>query len=572
MHNDEIAQIFDQLADLLEIDEANPFRVRAYRDAARMLRGLSEEVSDMLERGEDLADLPTIGKDLAGKIQEIVDTGRLQVLEDMKRTVPPGLAELTKLPGFGPKRVKRVYDELGIRTVEAMRKAAEQGELQKLPGFGAKTEAKILSYFQSDRSSDMRTRLFDAEKIAERIVRHLTAIAKPADICVAGSYRRQRETVGDLDVLVASNRTREVMDHFVAFDEVSKVDSKGSTRATVHLRSGMQVDCRVVEKASFGAALVYFTGSKAHNISLRKRGVARGLKINEYGAFKGAKTVAGRTEKEIYAAVGLPFVPPELREDRGEIEAAEKRRLPKIIEISDIRGDLHVHTRASDGRDTIRDMALAAKKRGYAYLAITDHTKHARIAHGLTVKRLEKQIDEIDRLNEELSGVRILKSSEVDILADGSLDLPDATLAKLDLAVCAVHFDFDLSPAKQTERIIRAMDHPAFSILAHPTCRLIGERDPMRVNMERLMDAALGRGCFLEVNGQPERLDLNDIHCRMAKERGLKLALSTDAHTIEQLGLMRFSIGQARRGWLERSDVINALNWRELKTLLKRCG
>ncbi|HPE31926.1 MAG TPA: DNA polymerase/3'-5' exonuclease PolX [Parvularculaceae bacterium] len=572
MHNDEIAQIFDQLADLLEIDEANPFRVRAYRDAARMLRGLSEEVSDMLERGEDLADLPTIGKDLAGKIQEIVDTGRLQVLEDMKRTVPPGLAELTKLPGFGPKRVKRVYDELGIRTVEAMRKAAEQGELQKLPGFGAKTEAKILSYFQSDRSSDMRTRLFDAEKIAERIVRHLTAIAKPADICVAGSYRRQRETVGDLDVLVASNRTREVMDHFVAFDEVSKVDSKGSTRATVHLRSGMQVDCRVVEKASFGAALVYFTGSKAHNISLRKRGVARGLKINEYGAFKGAKTVAGRTEKEIYAAVGLPFVPPELREDRGEIEAAEKRRLPKIIEISDIRGDLHVHTRASDGRDTIRDMALAAKKRGYAYLAITDHTKHARIAHGLTVKRLEKQIDEIDRLNEELSGVRILKSSEVDILADGSLDLPDATLAKLDLAVCAVHFDFDLSPAKQTERIIRAMDHPAFSILAHPTCRLIGERDPMRVNMERLMDAALERGCFLEVNGQPERLDLNDIHCRMAKERGLKLALSTDAHTIEQLGLMRFSIGQARRGWLERSDVINALNWRELKTLLKRCG
>jgi DNA polymerase (family 10) len=570
MHNDEIAQTFDQLADLLEIDEANPFRVRAYRDAARMLRGLPEDVSAMLERGEDLSELPTIGKDLAGKIAEIVDTGHLQVLEDLKRTVPAGLAELTRIPGLGPKRVKLLYDRIGIKTPQALRAAAERGKLQRLKGFGPKSEENVLKFFKADRVLDKRTRLFDAQKIADRIVAHLAAFANQADITVAGSFRRCAETVGDLDIVVASAAPEKIMDHFATFDEIESIVGKGRTLATVRLRSGMQVDLRAVPRESYGAAVVYFTGSKAHNIALRKRGVGRGLKINEYGVFKGQRSIAGRTEKEVYAAVGLPFISPELREDRGEMEAAEKGRLPKLIEIEDIRGDLHVHTKASDGRDTIRDMALAARQRGYAYVAIADHTKHARIAHGLTASRLERQMDEIDRLNEELGGIRILKCSEVDILADGSLDMPDSTLAKLDLAVCAVHFDFDLGAAKQTERIIRAMDHPAFSILAHPTCRLIGERDPMRVEMERLMDAALERGCYLEANGQPERLDLNDVCCRMAKERGLKLALSTDAHSVEQLDFMQLSVGQARRGWLEKVDVLNARSWRDLKAVLRR--
>jgi len=570
MHNDEIARIFEELADLLEIAGANPFRVRAYRNAARMLRGLAKDVGEMLERDEDLSELATIGKDLAGKIEEIVDTGRLAALENLKQTVPARLAELTRIPGIGPKRAKLLNEKLGVTSRASLKRAAERGKLRLVPGFGPSLEEKVIKFFKADRSLDERTRLYDAEKIAERLVNYLKQVTKSSDIIIAGSYRRRLETVGDLDTVVASATPKKVMDHFVAFEEIDTVDAKGTTRATVQLRSGMQVDCRVVARDDYGAALVYFTGSKAHNIALRKRAAARGLKMNEYGVFKGGTKVAGRTENDVYAAVGLPLIPPELREVRGEIAAGEKGKLPRLIALKDVRGDLHVHTKASDGLNTIRDMALAAQKRGYAYLAIADHTKHERIAHGLTPARLERQIDEIDRLNDELSGVRILKSSEVDILADGSLDMPDSVLEKLDYTVCAVHFDFDLTPAEQTERVIRAMDHPAFSILAHPTCRLIGARDPMAVEMERLMDAALERGCYLEANGQPERLDLNDIYCRMAKDRGLKLVLSTDAHSVDQLGFMRFSIDQARRGWLEKDDVINTRLWRDLKALLKR--
>lgn len=570
IHNDEIARIFEQLADLLEIDEANPFRVRAYRNAARTLRNLTEEAADLIEEGEDLSALPAIGKDLAQKIEEIVETGNLEMLEELKRSVPAGLADLTRVPGLGPKRVKALHDKLGLKNPADLRKAVEKGELKGLRGFGEKTEEAIRTYFAGDRAADRRTKYFEAEKIAGRIVEHLAIVARPNDIVVAGSYRRSSETVGDLDILVISTTPQKVMDHFVEFDEIKTVSAKGKTRSTVRLRSGMQVDVRVVAPHSFGAALVYFTGSKAHNIELRRRAVARGLKINEYGVYKGARSIAGKTERDVYAAVDLPLIPPELREAQGEIEAAEERRLPKLLSLDDIRGDLHVHTSASDGVDGLRAMALAAKKRGYAYLAIADHTQHARIARGLTPRRLARQIDEIESLNEELTGVRILKCSEVDILADGSLDMTDSVLARLDLAVCAIHFDFNLSAGKQTERIIRAMDHPAFSVLAHPTCRLIGERDPMRINMEKLIAAALERGCFLEVNGQPERLDLKDIYCRMAKEQGLKLALSTDAHSTAQLDYMRFSVSQARRGWIEKDQVINTRSWRELKSLLRR--
>ncbi len=570
VHNDEIARVFDKLADLLEIDGANPFRVRAYRNAARTVRNYSDEMSDLLDQGVDLSTLPTIGHDLAEKIDELVRTGRLKTLEALEQTMPAELAELTRIPGLGPKRVRALYDALAVKSVQDLRNAARAGKIAELPGFGAKTQDAVRAYFEHDHAQEGRMRLADAEKIADRIVAHLSTVAAEKNITVAGSFRRRAETVGDLDVLIASDAPEKVMNHFAAFGEISKIAAKGKTRATVILRSGFHVDLRVVKPESYGSALVYFTGSKAHTIALRKRALARGLKINEYGVFKKTKPIAGRTEKDVYAAVGLPFIPPEMREARGEIELAEKHRLPKLVMLEDIRGDLHTHTSASDGRDSIEDMARAAKKRGYAYIAISDHTKHASIARGLTAKRLEKQIDEIDRLNDEISGIRILKCSEVDILADGSLDMPSDTLAKLDLAVCAVHYNFNLSAEQQTERIIRAMDNPAFSILAHPTCRLIGERDPMRVNMDRLMDAALERGCFLEVNGQPERLDLNDIYCRTAKERGLKLALSTDAHTTEQLGYMAFAINQARRGWLEKSDVINTLLWRDLKQLLKR--
>jgi len=570
VHNDEIARTFEQIADLLEIDGANPFRVRAYRNAAWTLRSHPKEMSELLKKGADLSKLPTIGHDLAGKIEELVRTGRLEMVETLKETMPAELAELTRVPGLGPKRVKVLYDALAIKSARDLRDAACAGKIQKLPGFGAKTEGAVLSYLGGDRAEDERLKLSDAEKIAGRLTAHLSAVAKESDIVVAGSFRRRAETVGDIDILVASNAPEKAMDHFAQFDEIASIAAKGKTRATVLLRSGVQVDLRVVKPQSYGAALVYFTGSKAHNIALRKRAVSKGLKINEYGVFRKKTPVAGRTERQVYAAVGLPFIPPELREARGEIDAAEKRKLPKLVEVEDIRGDLHVHSKASDGRDSIKDIALAAKKCGYAYVAIADHTKHVRIANGLTARRLENQIEEIDRLNDEIDGIRILKCSEVDILADGTLDIPADTLEKLDLTICAIHYDFTLSAEKQTDRIIRAMDHPAFSILAHPTCRLIGERDPMRLDVDRLMEAAVERGCFLEVNGQPERLDLNDVYCRMAKERGLKLALSTDAHSTDQFNFMAYAAGQARRGWLEKSDVINACSWRDLKQLLKR--
>jgi DNA polymerase (family 10) len=409
-----------------------------------------------------------------------------------------------------------------------------------------------------------------AEQIAGPLLEYLKAAKGVKQAVIAGSYRRRKDTVGDLDILVTAKRGSEVMKRFAAYDEVGEVVSQGTTRSTVILRSGLQVDLRVVPEASYGAALHYFTGSKDHNIAIRTLAVKKGLKVNEYGVFKGEERIAGKTEKEVYALFDLPFIPPELRENHGEIEAARKKRLPKLIALDDIRGDLHAHTKATDGRYTAEEMALAAKARGYDYLAICDHSKHVTIAKGLDAKRLAKQIDEIDRLNEKLKGVRLLKSTEVDILDDGTLDLPDSILKELDLRVCAIHYQFGLSAEKQTERIIRAMDNRYFNILAHPTGRLMGEREAYAVDMQKLMEAALERGCFLEVNAQPERMDLSDMHCRMAKDMGLKLAISTDAHTTANLDFMRFGIDQARRGWLEADDVLNTRSWKELTKLLAR--
>jgi DNA polymerase (family 10) len=389
-------------------------------------------------------------------------------------------------------------------------------------------------------------------------------------VTVAGSYRRRRETVGDLDILVTAAKGAPVIARFVGYEDVAEVISRGTTRSTVVLRNGLQVDLRVVPKVSYGAALHYFTGSKAHNIAVRRMGVARGLKINEYGVSKGEKRIAGRSEKEVYAEVGLPYIEPELRENQGEIEAALKKRLPRLVSLEDIRGDLHTHSTASDGHASIEAMAMAAQARGHAYFAVSDHSRRVTIAHGLDARRLARQIGQIDWLNDELKGIRVLKSSEVDILEDGTLDLPDAILAQLDLTVCAVHSKFDLPRDRQTERIIQAMDNPNFNILAHPTGRLLGQRPAYDVDMERLMQAAKERNCILEVNAQPERLDLTDTHCRLAKEIGVKVAISTDAHSTRDLDLLRFGIAQARRGWLEPDDVINTRPWPEVAALLRR--
>jgi len=569
VHNTDIAEIFNQFADLLEIDGANPFRIRAYRNAARTIASLAQSAADMVTEGKDLTELPGIGKDLAQKIEEIVKTGTLSQLKELEGHVPPQLSKLMKMPGLGPKRVHTLHEKLGITTLEELKMAAEKGKISQLRGFGKKIEQMVLEEIGQVKKGE-RIKLSIAEEIANGIVTHLKKVEGVKEIEVAGSYRRRKETVADLDVLVTCTNEASVMAHFVNYENVEKVLSKGETRSSVQLRSGIQMDLRAVPEISYGAALHYFTGSKAHNIAIRMLGVKKGLKINEYGVFRGARRIAGKREEEVFKAVGLPFIEPELRENWGEIEAAQRGQLPTLVTIKDIRGDFHAHTKATDGHHSLEEMVVAARARGYEYLAITDHSKRVTMAHGFDMKRLAQRIKEIDRLNAKLSGFTVLKSVELDILKDGSLDLPDEILKELDLTVCSVHYNFNLPRKEQTERILRAMDNPHFIILAHPTGRLINERNPYDVDMERLMEAARERGCFLELNGHPDRLDLSDVHTKMAKDMGIKVAISTDAHRTSDLDYMRFGIGQARRGWLEREDVLNARSWKEIKQLLKR--
>ena len=569
VHNEDIAMIFDEMADLLEIEEANPFRVRAYRNAARTIRGLGRELGEMLADGEDLTRLPGIGKDLAAKIEEILATGHAKALDKLHKEVPASLEALLKIPGLGPKRVKALYKELQIKTLKQLENAARQGRLSALPGFGAKTEQRILEAVGAHRSLEKRFLRNVARQYAEPLVQYLQDIAEVDDVVVAGSYRRGKETVGDLDILVTAKANSPTMQKFVAYDEVVEVVSKGTTRSTVFLRNGLQVDLRVVEQQSFGAALHYFTGSKAHNIQVRRLGQQRGLKINEYGVFKGEQSIAGKTEASVFKAVGLPFIPPELREGRGEIEAAKAKQLPDLITLQDLQGDLHAHTKATDGKASIAEMAQAAKQAGLKYMAITDHSQRLTVAHGLDRKRLQKQLEEIDKLNSKLAGITILKGIEVDILEDGSLDLPDNVLSQLDLVIGAVHSQFRLSRSKQTTRILRAMESRYFSILAHPSGRLLDEREPCELDMPRIIEAARERGCYLELNSQPQRLDLIDTYCQLAKEQGVLISINSDSHSTNGFDLLEGGINQARRGWLEKQDVLNTRSLNELRKLLK---
>lgn len=569
--NAEIAAIFNRIADLLEIQNENPFRVRAYRNAARTVQGLSRSLAEMVQGGEDLEALPTIGKDLAAKIREIVTTGSLRKLKELEGAVSPGLVELLKVPGLGPKRLRLLHDYLDINSVEELEQAARQGLVRNLPGFGVKTEQNLLRELAELQKRTRRYLWAEVEEVAGQLLAWLRGLSGVKTVEMAGSYRRRKETVGDLDVLVIASRGAGVTEAFGRFEAVERVVSQGSTRSTVILRTGLQVDLRVVPQVSFGAAWHYFTGSKAHNIAVRTMGVQRGLKINEYGVFdRAGKRIAGRTEKEVYAQVGLPWIEPELREQQGELEAAAEGRLPRLVELEDLKGDLHCHTTASDGQEDLETMARAARKLGHDYLAITEHSHHLRVARGLSAGRLLAHCDAIDELNGKLRGIRLLRGLEVDILEDGSLDMPDEVLARLDICLGAIHSAFGLSRKKQTERVIRAMDNSHFNILAHPTARLIGQRQACRLDMEQVMDAALERGCYLELNAQPQRLDLDDLHCRMAKERGLKVVISTDAHSSGQLGYLRYGIGQARRGWLEKKDVLNSRGLKALTKALKR--
>jgi DNA polymerase (family 10) len=568
--NAEIAAVFDEIADTLEIQGANPFRVRAYRNAARMVGDLGTEVSEMLGKGEDLTQLPGIGEDLAGKIAEIAKTGHLSTLDKLHKEIPEGLTELLRVPGLGPKKVQALHQEPDVHTLEQLHRAAKDGRIRNLAGFSDKAERHILEAVETMRARPERIKLATAAQHVGPLLEHLKGSQGVRRIVAVGSFRRAKETVGDIDILVTADSSKAVIGRFTGYQDVREVVSSGAKRASVILRSGLQVDVRVVAEESYGAAVQYFTGSQAHNIAIRRLGQERGLKINEYGVFRGNQRIAGTTEESVYAAVDLPIIPPELRENRGEIEAARKGRLPRLVELCDLRGDLHAHTRATDGHNSIREMAEAARARGFEYLAITEHSRRITVAHGLTADRLSKQIDEIDRLNGEDLGIMILKGIEVDILEDGSLDLPDDVLGRLDLVIGAVHSKFNLPRAKQTERILRAMDHPHFTILAHPSGRLIPEREPYDVDFSRIIRHAADRGCYLELNAHPERLDLIDTYCQEAKRLGVMVSINSDAHSIHGFDNLRYGVGQARRGWLEKGDVLNTRTLEQLKPLLAR--
>ena len=566
VQNAEIAAMFDQTAELLEIKGENQFRVRAYHRAARTIDGLPQSVRSLLSAGADLTELPGIGKDLAGKISDIVSTGHFTLLDQLKKKLPGELGDMAALPGLGPKRVKLLYDKLKVRTLDDLRRAIKTGRLHELRGFGPIMEKKLAGALAKPVVVK-RFKLAVAEAEAEALVGFLRDDGR---VVVAGSYRRRRDTVGDLDILVTSDHGPPAGDRLVGYDNVVEVVAHGPTRTTVVLRSGLQVDVRAVPEESYGAALLYFTGSKAHNIALRGLANERNWKLNEYGLFSGKRRLAGATEEEVYQKLGLAYIPPELREDRGEIALAKANQLPRLVTVADIRGDLHVHSDWTDGTVSIETMAMAAQARGYAYMALTDHSRRVAMAHGLDPARLSRQVREIDKLNEKLKGFTILKGIEVDILKDGQLDLPDSILARLDVVVASVHSFFDLPREAQTNRVLRAMQNRHVSIVGHPTGRLIDEREPYDIDMERVMSAAHDLGCALEINAEPDRLDLNDIHIHAAKSKGVKVAISTDAHSVNGFQYMRFGIDQARRGWLTADDVINTRPLAELRKLLKR--
>jgi len=573
MQNPDIARLFDEVADLLEIQDANPFRVRAYRNAARTIRDFPEPIADLVRAGtKDLTDIPGIGDDLAEKITDIVTTGELPLRKQLASKLPAGLLDLLRIPGLGPKRVKLLYKKLKVKSAADLAKALEAGRIQKLKGFGPKMDEKIRAGLGQVHVGERRLLLNEAETQATAVVTYLEAGGAIRQIEVAGSYRRRRETIGDLDIVVTSEgqSSAKVMDRFVAYGDVAEVISKGETRATVKLRGGLQVDLRAVEPDAYGAALLYFTGSKAHNIELRKIAQEKSYKLNEYGLFKGTRRAAGKTEQEIYAKLGLDWIPPELREARGEVALAREHRLPKLVELDDIRGDLQMHTSATDGKGTIEDMAHAARALGYQYIAITDHSKRVTMALGLDTKRLREQWKAIDAWNAASRGFTVLKSIELDILETGKLDLPDDVLAQADYVVATIHYGITQSEKELTRRLVGAAEHPWVDAIGHPTGRLVGKREPYPFDFEALCRACTATGCLLELNGHPERMDLPDTLAAAGKQRGVRFVLSTDSHQPGNLPFMKYAVYLARRAGLEAGDILNTGPLAEFRKGLKR--
>ena len=563
MKNQEIAELFDRIADALEIKGETGFKVVAYRKASRVLQDMTEDVAKAAAEGR-LETIPGIGEGLAKKIDEYVRTGRMAKYAEVMSGVPETLLGLLEIQGLGGKTVHLMHDKLGIEDLDGLKRAIADGSLAGLPGMGAKKVENLRKGIETRERVAERISVRDAAAIADEVVAYLSGAPGVGRISAAGSLRRMKETVGDIDVLAAGKDGAAIVRHFVRHPGTIRVLAEGDTKGSIVVRAGeteRQVDLRVVSASEYGAALLYFTGSKAHNIKLRGLAKDRGLKISEYGVFRGAKRLASRDEEDCYRVLGMPWIPPEMREDRGEIELALEARLPRLVEAADIKGDLHVHTRASDGHLSLGEVVALAREMGYAYIAICDHSQAAKYAHGLAADRLAAEIEEIEAFNRTLSGFRVLKGSEVDILSDGTLDFPDELLARLDFVVAAVHSGFKKDV---TGRMLKALENPYVRTIAHPTGRLISGREGYDVDIDQVIAAAAKRGKALELNAYYDRLDLDELNLKKAKERGVRITIGTDTHYADGLAMMRFGLGIARRAWLGKDDILNCLGAGEL--------
>ena len=584
MENIEIASVLDELGDLLEIRGSNPFRIRAYRNAVRTVRGLTRSLESMVAEGEDLTDLPAVGKDMSAHIIELIETGSLSRLEELAEEIPRSLVDLVKLDGVGPKKAKKLWESLDVTTVDELEEALTAGKVQELEGFGATSVQKILRAIEDYRRYSGRFLLSQVDDLIGPLLEHMRGAEGVQRIEVAGSYRRRRDTIGDVDLLVqAELPAPDVMARFTTFGSVDRVDLEGETRGAVVLRSGLEVDLRIIPPRSFGAALHYFTGSMEHNVALRQIAMRQGLRVNEWGVFRlpegvdpeevgkeDGERIAGDTEESVFEAVGLPWIPPVVRENRGEIQCAKDGSLPSLVALEDIRGDLHMHSTWSDGKASIEDMARACMARGYDYMAISDHSPALAMVQGVTPERAPEQWAEIEEVQKGLDGFTIFRALEVDILRDGSLDMTDEVLEELDVVIISVHSLMDMDRATMTDRVIRAIQHPSVDIVGHPTGRLLGRREPFELDVEAVLQAAVECDVAVEINANPNRLDLSDVHARRAKELGLKVAINTDAHSVQRLDHLSYGVDQARRAWLGTEDVLNTMTVDQFRVWTER--
>jgi len=566
MKNREIAEIFEKMADILDFKGENPFKINAYRKAARVIGDLRDDIEAIYKEGK-LKDIPGVGAGIAKKIEEYLTTGKMTKYEEVAKGVPDGLVELLSIQDLGPKTLAAAYDKLGVNNLDDLKRVIEDGSLAALPGMGAKKVENIRRGVKLYLASRGRIPLGIAFPLVEGIISQLEQMEEVIQICPAGSLRRMKENIGDIDILATGHNGEQIIDRFTHLPQVTEILIAGGTKGSVIVEGGTQVDLRVVDPDSYGAALQYFTGSKAHNIHLREIAKSRGLKINEYGVFRGEEKIGGKDEKDVYSALGLPWIPPEMREDRGEIEAAFSNSLPCLISEDEVLGDLHVHSKYSDGTASIEDIALKARELGYQYIAICDHSQSAKYAGGLSEQELLEQMEHIKDVNRKISGIYVLSGAEVDIKGDGSLDYPDELLSKLDIVIAAIHSGFKKNV---TERMVKAMENPHVDIVAHPTGRLISAREGYEVDVDRIMRKAAQTNIVLEINAYYDRLDLSDVNCRKAKELGIRLAIGTDAHHLDQLWAIKLGVAVARRGWLEREDVINTLSGEEILQLSRR--